>query len=144
MSCQISTSPPMALTILSIPSSASTLTVWPSYCYIVIRLTFSSPHTDFLRVLDDLEHFAKDAKDPAAEASVQEARSKLDKLIGKMDSLESGFDRIAERSCTFAFSANVRLALTFRADSALDISALKPPTAKYVCTDNADVPCADE
>ncbi|PIL23373.1 hypothetical protein GSI_14684 [Ganoderma sinense ZZ0214-1] len=53
---------------------------------------------DFLRVLDDLEHFAKDAKDPAAEASVQEARSKLDKLIGKMDSLESGFDRIAERS----------------------------------------------
>ncbi|KAI1794419.1 hypothetical protein LXA43DRAFT_1116792 [Ganoderma leucocontextum] len=53
---------------------------------------------DFLRVLDDLEHFAKDAKDPAAETSVQEARSKLDKLIGKMDSLESGFDRIAERS----------------------------------------------
>ncbi|EJF59536.1 hypothetical protein DICSQDRAFT_156224 [Dichomitus squalens LYAD-421 SS1] len=53
---------------------------------------------EFLRVLDDLERFARDAKDPAAEASVQETRSKLDKLIGKMDSLESGFDRIAERS----------------------------------------------
>ncbi|KAI0716665.1 hypothetical protein C8Q76DRAFT_794930 [Earliella scabrosa] len=53
---------------------------------------------DFLRVLDDLEHFAKESSDTVAEASVQEARLKLDKLIGKMDSLESGFDRIAERS----------------------------------------------
>ncbi|TFK84892.1 hypothetical protein K466DRAFT_588523 [Polyporus arcularius HHB13444] len=53
---------------------------------------------DFLRVLEDLEHFAKEANDSVAEASVHEARSKLDKLIGKMDTLESGFDRIAERS----------------------------------------------
>lgn len=30
--------------------------------------------------------------------SVQEARGALDKLIGKMDGIESGFDRIAERS----------------------------------------------
>ncbi|RPD75615.1 hypothetical protein L226DRAFT_560124 [Lentinus tigrinus ALCF2SS1-7] len=53
---------------------------------------------DFLRVLDDLEHFAKESHDSVAEASVQEARAKLDRLIGKMDTLESGFDRIAERS----------------------------------------------
>ena len=54
---------------------------------------------DFFRMLDDLEHFARDSQDQAAEVSVQEARSKLEKLVGKMDGLESGFDRIAERSC---------------------------------------------
>lgn len=32
-------------------------------------------------------------------SSVQEARAGLDKLISKMDTLESGFDKIAERSC---------------------------------------------
>lgn len=68
------------------------------------------PSLDFLRVLDDLEHFAKDAKDLAAEASVQEARLKLNKLIGKMDSLESGFDRIAERSCLYALCGCMCLA----------------------------------
>lgn len=52
-----------------------------------------------MHVLDDLEHFAEASEDPAALRSVREARSGLDKLIGKMDSLESGFDRIAERSC---------------------------------------------
>ncbi|KAI0654388.1 hypothetical protein C8Q70DRAFT_925844 [Cubamyces menziesii] len=54
--------------------------------------------SDFLRVLDDLERFAKESQDGAALDSISEARSKLDKLIGKMDSLETGFDRIAERS----------------------------------------------
>ncbi|EPT00582.1 hypothetical protein FOMPIDRAFT_152203 [Fomitopsis schrenkii] len=53
---------------------------------------------DLLHILDDLEHFAEASQDPAALSSVREARSGLDKLIGKMDSLESGFDRIAERS----------------------------------------------
>ncbi|EIW55097.1 uncharacterized protein TRAVEDRAFT_172756 [Trametes versicolor FP-101664 SS1] len=53
---------------------------------------------DFLHVLDDLEHFAQQSQDTAALDSIAEARSKLDRLIGKMDSLESGFDRIAERS----------------------------------------------
>lgn len=52
-----------------------------------------------MHILDDLEHFAEASQDPAALSSVREARSGLDKLIGKMDSLESGFDRIAERSC---------------------------------------------
>ncbi|KAI0754446.1 hypothetical protein C8Q80DRAFT_1350248 [Daedaleopsis nitida] len=53
---------------------------------------------DFFRVLDDLEHFSKESGDAVAATSVQEARSKLDKLVAKMDNLESGFDRIAERS----------------------------------------------
>ena len=50
-------------------------------------------------MLGDLEHFAKSAGDAAAISSVKEARVSLEKLIGKMDSIESGFDRIAERSC---------------------------------------------
>ncbi|KAH9930184.1 hypothetical protein B0H21DRAFT_826142 [Amylocystis lapponica] len=53
---------------------------------------------ELLKVLNDLEHFATMSQDPAALGSVQEARAGLDRLISKMDSLESGFDRIAERS----------------------------------------------
>ncbi|KAI0676409.1 hypothetical protein C8Q78DRAFT_997230 [Trametes maxima] len=52
----------------------------------------------FLQVLDDLELFARESKDAGAVDSIAEARSKLERLIGKMDSLESGFERIAERS----------------------------------------------
>ncbi|KAI0942131.1 hypothetical protein AcV7_002650 [Taiwanofungus camphoratus] len=51
-----------------------------------------------LKVLDDIEHFAQTSQDPAALGSVREARAGLEKLIAKMDSLESSFDRIAERS----------------------------------------------
>ncbi|KAF7360793.1 ATG11 domain-containing protein [Mycena venus] len=51
-----------------------------------------------LRVLDDLEAAARDANDLIALAAVRECRAALDKLVVKMDSLESGFDRIAERS----------------------------------------------
>ncbi|OCH89638.1 hypothetical protein OBBRIDRAFT_794051 [Obba rivulosa] len=51
-----------------------------------------------LQILGDLEHFANSSQDSAALSSVQEARAGLEKLIGKMDSLEAGFDRIAERS----------------------------------------------
>lgn len=43
------------------------------------------------RVLDDLEHFAHDRQDEAALNSVREARTGLERLIGKMDNLESGF-----------------------------------------------------
>ena len=69
--------------------------------------------TDLLHVLDDLEHFAEASQDPVALSSVREARSGLDKLIGKMDSLESGFDRIAERSCeALCIHFYVRLQLT--------------------------------
>lgn len=52
-----------------------------------------------MRVLDDLEHFAQTAQDPVVFESIKETRAGLEKLIGKMDSLESTFDRIAERSC---------------------------------------------
>ncbi|TFY80935.1 hypothetical protein EWM64_g3076 [Hericium alpestre] len=54
---------------------------------------------DLLHVLDDLEHFAEtlNDKDEALQA-LHETRAGLEKLISKMDSLESGFDRIAERS----------------------------------------------
>ena len=49
-------------------------------------------------MLEDLEHFATTSSDPAVLASIQEARSGLNKLVDKLDMLESGFDRIAERS----------------------------------------------
>ena len=55
-------------------------------------------HTGLIEVLGDLEHFAKSTGDTAAMGSVREARVSLEKLIGKMDGIESGFDRIAERS----------------------------------------------
>ncbi|KAG2139502.1 putative peripheral membrane protein [Suillus cothurnatus] len=51
-----------------------------------------------LQVLSDLESWARSSSDPVAMGSVQEARSAVDKLIAKMDNLEAGFDRIAERS----------------------------------------------
>ncbi|GJE85510.1 ATG11 domain-containing protein [Phanerochaete sordida] len=53
---------------------------------------------DFLHVLDDLERFARQSPYPDAIESIQEARANIEKLINKMDMLESGFDRIAERS----------------------------------------------
>ncbi|KAG6335512.1 hypothetical protein ID866_3584 [Astraeus odoratus] len=52
----------------------------------------------FFKTLEELEEFAKSRPDPAALTSVQEARTALEKLVQKMDNLESGFDRIAERS----------------------------------------------
>ncbi|KAG1745295.1 putative peripheral membrane protein [Suillus lakei] len=51
-----------------------------------------------LQVLSDLESWARSSSDPVAMGSVQEARSAVDRLIAKMDNLEAGFDRIAERS----------------------------------------------
>lgn len=51
-----------------------------------------------LRVLDDLEGYSRSNNDMPALTAVRECRSALDKLILKMDNLESGFDRIAERS----------------------------------------------
>ena len=65
---------------------------------------------DFMAMLDDLERFARENSDDVALKSVQEARSGLEKLIAKMDSLESGFDRIAERSCKFATGRTVSVA----------------------------------
>ncbi|KAG5636476.1 hypothetical protein H0H81_007894 [Sphagnurus paluster] len=51
-----------------------------------------------LRVLDDLEQYSQSSSDAAALRAVRECRAALEKLIVKMDGLESGFDRIAERS----------------------------------------------
>lgn len=66
------------------------------FCCSPSKLTFAP---DLINVLDDLEQFAQSSNDSAAINSVQEARGALEKLIGKMDGIESGFDRIAERSC---------------------------------------------
>ena len=55
--------------------------------------------TDLLNVFDDLERFARESPDPSALTSVKDARDGLDKLVSKMDGLQAGFDRIAERSC---------------------------------------------
>ena len=51
----------------------------------------------FLRIFDDLAQYA--SHDPAVLKAVDECRGALDKLVNKMDSLESSFDKIAERSC---------------------------------------------
>ncbi len=55
---------------------------------------------DLLQVLDDLEVYAQTRlnKSPAALNAVRECRLSLEKLISKMDALETGFDKIAERS----------------------------------------------
>ena len=54
---------------------------------------------DILHVLSDLETYAQTAEDgETALASLREIRVNLEKLVQKMDALESGFDRIAERS----------------------------------------------
>jgi hypothetical protein len=37
--------------------------------------------------------------DADALAALRQTRAALDKAVAKMDSLESGFDRIAEKSC---------------------------------------------
>ena len=49
-------------------------------------------------VLEDLEHYSRNSNDVKALEAVQQCRADLDKLVAKMDGLESGFDRIAERS----------------------------------------------
>lgn len=59
---------------------------------------FCGTSVDLLGVLRDLETFAKSTNDAAAIRSVEEARASLERLIGKMDGIESGFDRIAEKS----------------------------------------------
>ncbi|KAJ3556242.1 hypothetical protein NP233_g12022 [Leucocoprinus birnbaumii] len=51
-----------------------------------------------VQVLDDLEQYAKASNDEVALRAVAECKASLGKLIVKMDGLEIGFDRIAERS----------------------------------------------
>lgn len=54
--------------------------------------------TEFLQVVHDLEEYARSNSNTTMLNSVEEARSALEKLVQKMDNLEAGFDRIAERS----------------------------------------------
>lgn len=57
--------------------------------------------TGLLRILEDLERHAQTLKDNGvALANVRETRMSLQRLVDKLDGLETGFDRIAERSCT--------------------------------------------
>lgn len=59
-----------------------------------------------MRILDDLERFAHESLYPDALESIRDARAGIEKLMNKMDTLEAGFDRIAERSCKFMTSNN--------------------------------------
>lgn len=49
-------------------------------------------------MLDDLEHYAKASNDHVSLRAVTDCKASLNKLIMKMDGLETGFDRVAERS----------------------------------------------
>ncbi len=56
--------------------------------------------TGLLRILEDLERHSQSLKDNGvAHANVRETRMSLQRLVDKLDALETGFDRIAERSC---------------------------------------------
>jgi hypothetical protein len=64
-----------------------------------------------------MERYAQSIKDSGvALANVRETRTSLQRLVDKLDSLETGFDRIAERSRTsimsFPFIAEVDLTFT--------------------------------
>ncbi|KAF8068787.1 putative peripheral membrane protein [Lyophyllum atratum] len=69
-----------------------------------------------LRVLDDLEQYSQSSGDAAALRAVRECRAALDKLVAKMDGLESGFDRIAERSLLSASRISVSRRRSIEAD----------------------------
>jgi autophagy-related protein 11 len=55
---------------------------------------------DLLHLLTDLEAYAQTRlhSSPIALDAVRGCRASLEKLISKMDALEAGFDKIAERS----------------------------------------------
>jgi hypothetical protein len=66
----------------------------------VYYLSFSDfkNYPGLLRVLDDLAQYSQSSNDTAALTAVRECRISLEKLVIRMDGLEAGFDRIAERS----------------------------------------------
>ncbi|KAJ3826685.1 putative peripheral membrane protein [Lentinula raphanica] len=71
---------------------------------------------DLLHVLDSLEEFSRKSNDGAALSAVRECRASLEKLLAKMDSLESGFDRIAERSLLSASRISQSRRRSYEAD----------------------------
>lgn len=80
--------------------------------------------TAFLQVVQDLEEYARTNSDPALLGSVQEARFALEKLVQKMDNLEAGFDRIAERSRKRYLSCPLRIVCSCGCLSALCFSVI--------------------
>ncbi|KAH9023404.1 putative peripheral membrane protein [Lactarius hengduanensis] len=71
--------------------------------------------SNLLRVLEDLERYAQSLKDnDVALNNIRETRTNLQRLVDRMDALESGFDRIAERSLL----SSSRLALSRRLSDA--------------------------
>ncbi len=90
---------PWALT-LPTPSSVRTLTVRSRFASASYHGTFCtySISTGLLGVLDELEQISRTSNDAIALGAIRDSRGALEKLIVKMDSLESAFDRIAERS----------------------------------------------
>ncbi|KAH7874259.1 putative peripheral membrane protein [Lentinula edodes] len=69
-----------------------------------------------LHVLDDLEELSRTSNDGAALTAVRECKASLDKLVAKMDGLESGFDRIAERSLLSASRVSQSRRRSYEAD----------------------------
>ncbi|KAI0049190.1 hypothetical protein FA95DRAFT_921642 [Auriscalpium vulgare] len=66
---------------------------------------------EFLNVLDDLERYAETLDDgDGALVTIRNTRANLQKLVTKMDGLETGFDRIAEKTLL----SSSRLALSRR------------------------------
>jgi autophagy-related protein 11 len=51
-----------------------------------------------MRVLSDMEQSVQNKEDEIALKSIRDCKAGLEKQIAKMDSLEAGFDKIAERS----------------------------------------------
>ncbi|KAH9171318.1 putative peripheral membrane protein [Lactarius sanguifluus] len=78
--------------------------------------------SNLLRVLEDLERYAQSLKDnDVALNNIRETRTNLQRLVDRMDALESGFDRIAERSLL----SSSRLALSRRRLSDADEQAFQ-------------------
>ncbi|KAH9061060.1 putative peripheral membrane protein [Lactarius vividus] len=78
--------------------------------------------SNLLRVLEDLERYAQSLKDnDVALNNIRETRANLQRLVDRMDALESGFDRIAERSLL----SSSRLALSRRRLSDADGQAFQ-------------------
>ncbi|KAI9458624.1 putative peripheral membrane protein [Lactarius psammicola] len=81
--------------------------------------------SNLLRVLEDLERHAQSLRDnDVALINIRETRTNLQRLVDRMDALESGFDRIAERSLL----SSSRLALSRRRLSDADEQAFQELT----------------
>lgn len=73
--------------------------------YLTLAPVLMEPsHLDMMRVMDDLEQYAHSLEDEEVALNIiRETKASLEKLVVKMDGLETNFDRIAERSCAFIF-----------------------------------------